>query len=514
MVKSLKVKIILGIFFVFLLLISLFVRLYDLEMDTFTFEEYGTIWFDEGSWFHNARNKVLFNTENFEGDLWSPKYFSPLFHWLGYFSFSIFGVSMFSARLIPALLGISSVLIASVLIMLRRYREGLVFFILVSLSPMLIAYSRVGILDCMPLFFILIVLGLMVIGNKKSWFLIGLLAPVLLFSKLTSIFFVLAIPVTFILHYFLYKEENLLRKFKWFIIGGIFSSILWMFWLIPNFDSWYFINFVGNSSRINIGIMKALGALLKAFKFVLLNEVGVIVSVISIIYTFILFKRKEKVPFLDMLLIVMLILFTFQVLLADYALRRYVLLVPITLLISTRFVCKLGDINIHTKDSSIKIKKDVLIILFVFIYLIFSFAHLGAYFGRLKSFDMHVAVDVAREVNDYIPEGERVYGNYASALSLETKYRPYFLDPFKLENGVPIMNLFEEKKINYAILRNDLFDPDHEKRTLYEQVPDIYDHIEKNFEIIAELDSKSTKNNAPQKIYIYKRKNSAEPIVS
>src|SRR5260221_12864695 len=54
---------------------------------------------DEGYWIHNARLKIVFG--HFQMDeLNQAVYGSPLFNFLLYLSFKLFGISLFSSRLI------------------------------------------------------------------------------------------------------------------------------------------------------------------------------------------------------------------------------------------------------------------------------------------------------------------------------------------------------------------------------------------------------------------------------
>ena len=137
------------------------VRFYDLNMDSFPYDEYGTSWFDEG-YIHNARNNALFGNWTLEGDLWNPMYISPVFTYMEFISFTFFGVNTFAMRFIIAFLSVISILIAGLLIMSRRFKEGIVYIILLSGNIMLIAFSRVAMIESILLFFILIIIGLIV----------------------------------------------------------------------------------------------------------------------------------------------------------------------------------------------------------------------------------------------------------------------------------------------------------------------------------------------------------------
>jgi len=508
--KSKKLIFILSIFILF---ISLFVRFYALEMDSFSYEGYGTAWFDEGGYVHAAKNKALFNIWALEGDLLKTLYISPLFVYLEFISFSILGVNTFAMRLVPALLGIISIIISSLFLLFKNFKQGIVFFILLSMNVMLIAFNRIAMLESILIFFMLLILGLIIHNKNYSWFLIGFFIPFLFFSKISSLFFILAIPLSLILHFLLYKSRKFLKNFLMVIYGVIISAILWLFWLIPNINNWLGVNF-GQvySSRIGIGITKTIVAALNGLKFFSLNQIIVILSLISIFFTINTLVKRKKISFIDLFLIITLILFFIHIFLADYGLRRFVLLVPILSLVSTRFICKFNNVSVYLKNNSLKISKTFLIIFFLFIYVIINFAYLGIYFNPLfsDSNDNYNVMKTSIEINNYIPEGERVYGNIANALSIENKIKPYFS-----HNNINYANTEEhilpylkQEKINYAILENNLFDKeDLNKDKIDLNKSKAYMYVHDNFEIVKSFTIKNTRTNClNQKIYIYKRK--------
>ena len=71
-----------------------------------------------------------------------------------------------------------------------------------------------------------------------------------------------------------------------------------------------------------------------------------------------------------------------------------------------------------------------------------------------------------------------------------------------------IMPLFEDKKINYAILKIDLWN--EEELNKYNRDINssrVYQYLRDNFEIIKAMTGKHTGRNAPHPVYIYKRIN-------
>ena len=488
------------------------VRFYDLNMDSFPYDEYGTSWFDEG-YIHNARNNALFGNWTLEGDLWNPMYISPVFTYMEFISFTFFGVNTFAMRFIIAFLSVISILIAGLLIMSRRFKEGIVYIILLSGNIMLIAFSRVAMIESILLFFILIIIGLIVYNKPISWIGAGFLTPFLFFSKITSLFFILAIPLSLIGYYLIYRSQKILKNLIIFVAGCIFSIILWLFWLIPNKSVWLYANFGGYGSRIQIGITKTIMATLFSLEFSLLNQIVLFIALISILVIIITFLKKKQILFIDFFLIISIVLFLFQIIFADYPLRRFVLIVPIISLIAARFICRLDKIDFSFMKSRFEINPNLFIFLFISFYLIITFAHLGIYFSPLVSNwdNSHTTITASKEINNYIPPGSNVYGYYAVAFAAENKIKPYYSrENNNFANSEEyIFPFFENNLINYAILEANLSDT----KTLMSKNIDInnskvYQYIQHNFKIIKELNIKNTRDNSlNEKIYIYKRTN-------
>jgi len=505
MSKIFRNKIIFGII-LSAILFSLLGRFYELDMDPFNYDDYGIAWGDEGGYIHNARNKILFNDWKLENDLWNPLYISPIFTYLKFISFKIFGVNTFAMRLVPAILGIVSILIVSFLLILKKPKEGIIYFILLSTNITLIAFSRVAMLECVVLFFILTILGLIIYNKKYSWIMAGFLMPFLFFSKIISIFFILAIPLSLILYYLIYKSKQSLKSLFNIVIGGLVSIVLWSFWLLPRLDDWLFMNFGLYSSRISIGLFKVIATISCTLRFSLLNQMIIVLTIASIFFTVLLLRKKQKIPFIDFFLIISLMLFLFQILLTDAPLRRFVMIMPIILLISAKLICKIKGATLHFDNLKFKIDKNTIVLLIIIIYIMTNVVPLMWYFSQLVMPYHHpyTFIENSREISNYIPPGSNVYGSYANALALENTIRPYF----SYNKEETILQLFDERKINYAILTTNIFDDNDIQRSgINLNTSKVYSYIKDNFEIIHTLNGKDSKDGSYLlKIYIYKRK--------
>lgn len=491
-------------------MLSLVARFAYLEMDPPPYEDYGTTWFDEGAYVHNARSQVLFGEWNLEGDLWKPMYISPTFNYISLLSFKTLGVNTFSMRIIPAFLGILTIIISSLLIMSRRFEEGALFFIIGSISPMLVMFSRIAMTEYLLLFFISIIIALMINNKSSSWLFIGFLAPFLFFSKMVTLFFIAAIPISLGLYYAMYRTEATLKKLKIFTIGGIISLGIWLLWLIPNFNQWITANFGGYGSRLGLGITKTGAALLKAFQFSLINSVIIALSILYTIYIIKRIRKKERIELIELFFIITLALFFFQMLFVDYALNRFVLLVPLLVLISAMFLARIQDSSFQINTTTLILKKDHILFTILFLYIIFSLTQSSLYFAPLSQNydDAHTVIRNSQEIGRYIANETKVYGRYATALSLENKIQPYFSTYHMTfaNTDKNMLPLFENKEINYAIIKENIFDQKEIEHYKGIEKSTVYNYIKDNFEIIKVIKGKNTRTNSQDDIYIYKRK--------
>lgn len=257
-------------------LISIFFRIYDLTMDPYPAYVSGAAWIDEGQYVVNARNMVLFNQWEIENNYLNTMYMSPVHNYLAYLSFKLFGLSIFSLRLIPAILGLISVFFVSFMLFTKDKTTGLVYFVFLISNLILIANSRLATLEYLIISLIMIIIGLIIYNKPISWIFAGLLAPFLFFSKITSVFFILSIPLSLLVYFIIYRKKKELINLVCFLIGFIVSAALWIIlWLMPNFDGWLFINFKLLSYRIPLSLSKLVGMTL--FQFNLLNLLGTVI---------------------------------------------------------------------------------------------------------------------------------------------------------------------------------------------------------------------------------------------
>lgn len=491
-------------------LVSIFLRFSFLTADPIPYTLSGATWFDEGSYVHNARNLVLFGSLYLENDAWNPVFLSPTYTYLSILFFKLFGLGTFSMRLLPSILGIISILIVGSFLIAKNFEKGLIYMAILVINSMLIAYSRIAIPEAVLLFFIMIIFGLMIQNKQYSWFMIGLLTPFLFFSKITSLFFVVSIPISLFFHSLLYKSKVSFKKLRLFIFGAAISLLFWIIWLIPNLDNWILMNFGNHGDRIGTSVTELGVASLTSFEFILLDPIIAISTIIMLLFIFIQVKKRRRVEILDLFLVVLLITFTMQIILVDYSLRRFVLLVPILAYFAAELISKIRDSKIEYKEINLVIDGKKIIILILLFYIIISLANLAPYYANILK-DPNSAYTLkhnSQNISNYIPFGAKVYGRHATALSLENGIVTYFGDyESRLGNkDKQILPLMQNKEINYAILKINIFD-DKERMELGINLnkSSVHKYIYDNFEIIAELNGIHTRTNEPDTKYIYRR---------
>ena len=498
--------------FLAVILVSLDLRLIFLKADPFPYSVFGATWVDEGVYAHNARNQILFGEWKLENDSWNPMYISPTYNYLEFLSFEIWGVNTFAMRLVPAFVGIISLLTAGLFFLSKKFEEGITFLILLAVNPMHITYSRTATVESILLALIVVIIGLMVCDKKYSWFLVGLLTPVLFFTKIISAFFIAAIPLTLLSYWFFYKSKIYLKKFGIFISGAVLSLTLWLFWLIPNFSDWKYMNFdiFAANGRFGLSIKEFGVIIVTASQFFLLNPLLVMAALFIIIYLFIQFRRKEKIDFFDLFLVVTLILFFLQILLTDYDLRRFLLLVPILALASSRLILRTKEINVNISENKSKFDNKFLVIFFILTYIIISLSQLFPFYVNIVK-DLNnsfIIRDNSLEIGKYIPPYSKVYGNQAAPLSMENKIKPYhgnYLD--RLHNTEEnILFLLQSGEINYAVLKENIFnEADLKEYDRDLNKSKVYRYLHDNFEVIKEIQGKHSRTNEPDRKYIYRR---------
>ncbi len=493
-----------------LVLFAIFVRFYDLTLDSFSFKDYGISWGDEGAYLYNAITKAYYGFWSHEKNIWNPMYLSPVLTLMGSISFSLFGVNTFAARILPSIFGFLAVFLASFLIYRKDKKTGIIFFTLAVINTFLVAYSRVGTLEQLLLSFMILIIGLIVTDSMPSWFGAGSLVPFLFFSKPVSIFFILAIPISLFLYLVYTHHTAAVKKLASFFFGCTLSSLVWLIWFIPSFSRWFALN-ASFGHRAQIIWTKYLGALYGLLQFLFKNQILAVLVVLWVLFIIYMVLTKKKISYLDLFLCVSFLLFYIQIIFLDMYLRRFVLLIPLFILASTRILGLLSNQTFAGKHSVIKLSETGILLSILLLYVFFTSIELGAYFygGWVDSDSAHSFVRGSHELTRCIPEGATVYGELAYILSQEKKIIPYknYVEGDAYEREM--LPLFHQNKIDYVIYSFDIFNEYDVWRNTF-QIPnqEQFEFIRKNYRLSQEIVLKDSYTHAYfQKYYLYKNVN-------
>lgn len=476
-----------------LIMLGACLRFYDLTADPFSHDVFGTTQADEGAWVHNARNLFLFGEPTLSDDLWNPMYISPLHTYFTVLSFNFFGVNTFGARFMPALLNFLAILFAGGIIYLRNRKIAFIFITLMLFNPMLIAYSRISLVESTVIFIITILASLIYYNSKVSFFFAGVLTPFLFFSKLTTAFLIASFPLSLFIYFLLFHEKSDLYNFCAFLLGSAISLIAWLFWWVPNLGEWFFMNFGGYSRLIGFSLFTVFEIIVRSFKFLSLN---ILIVLILLFYLGKRLKEQAKISHLDLFVIITLILFTLQIFIVDSFLRRFVMIIPLLALVAAKSLSSLKEIRYKNKEISIS--GNVIIAIILTLYILSSSSIFIEYFAQSKVHpqDSHTYLLVSDKLGDIIPANSAVYGGILpSQYALENKLKPYysFYSYSAGNNFEHIFPLIRSGRIDFFMSNSEV-----------DSSNPFYKHILTEFKLVATLNTKDWRDGSPQKLYLYK----------
>lgn len=163
-----------------------FLRLWDLSSDPSIFLDSGQVG-DEGYWLYNARNLALFSSlakDNFFHDLAA----APLFSFFSFLSFELFGVGFWQARLVSAISGVLTVLIAFRIGLQVNKKTAVLSASLLAINTLLLLHNRLAVGESLSLVFS--TLSFFYIFKKGFEFQSGIFMALSLLSKTTSYLYI------------------------------------------------------------------------------------------------------------------------------------------------------------------------------------------------------------------------------------------------------------------------------------------------------------------------------------
>ena len=193
------------------------------------------IYFDEGIYCHNARNKILFG--KWITDEWNPLVYNAPLTLIYYLGFRLFGTSIVTVKVINILFGLLG--ISFFLAGLRRYLgsgPALALSVLFAFDFYGLMYNRIGLLENFSTLCCLLGFYLFVRSEKKRWpgFFLGMTAAIAALSKYLFVYFLIA--TIFAVAYRAWRRCDA-RSFFVFLAGGLTVGLPWFFGIFLPFRS-------------------------------------------------------------------------------------------------------------------------------------------------------------------------------------------------------------------------------------------------------------------------------------
>jgi Dolichyl-phosphate-mannose-protein mannosyltransferase len=183
------------------------------------------VYFDEGIYCHNARNKILFG--RWITDEWNPIVYNAPLTLLYFLTFKLFGISIVTVKALSILLGLCGIMLF--FIGLRTYLgppHALGLTALFALDFYGMMYNRIGLLENFSSLCFLASFALFAVsrGRPRMSFFLGMTAVVAALSKYLFAFFPIAAAVAVA---YQARKRSDLRSFLAFLAGGLAVALPW-----------------------------------------------------------------------------------------------------------------------------------------------------------------------------------------------------------------------------------------------------------------------------------------------
>jgi 4-amino-4-deoxy-L-arabinose transferase-like glycosyltransferase len=193
------------------------------------------IYFDEGIYCHNARNKILFG--QWITDEWNPMVYNAPLTLIYYLGFRLFGISIVTIKAVNILFGLLGILLFHA--GLRRYLESgssLALTVLFAFDYYWLMYNRIGLLENFSALCFLLGFYLFVRSEERRWpaFFLGLTAAVAALSKYLFVYFLISTIIA--VAYRAWRRSDV-RFFLVFLAGCLTAWLPWFFGIYLPFRS-------------------------------------------------------------------------------------------------------------------------------------------------------------------------------------------------------------------------------------------------------------------------------------
>jgi hypothetical protein len=193
------------------------------------------IYFDEGIYCHNARNKILFG--KWITDEWNPLVYNAPLTLIYYLAFRMFGISIVTVKAVNIIFGLLGILLFHA--GLRRYitaGPALALTTLFAFDFYWLMYNRLGLLENFSALCFLLGFYLFVRSEEKRWpvFFLGMTAAVAALSKYLFAYFLVSTMLA--VAYRAWRRSDA-RYFLAFLAGGFTVGLPWFFAIYLPFRS-------------------------------------------------------------------------------------------------------------------------------------------------------------------------------------------------------------------------------------------------------------------------------------
>jgi len=198
-----------------------------------TLEGSAGIYFDEGIYSHNARNKLLFGT--WVSDEWNPYIYNAPLTGIYYLAFEIGGISIATVKVMTIIFGLVGLIVFFLSVRDRSGRKAaLALTLLFSLNYYWLMYNRIGLLENFAALCCLISFYFFGHGRERAAFMFaaGFFVALTVMSKYLFAYFLIAATIAVL--YQAWRD----RRWRQALYYGIGMTVPWLAWLaaiyLPN----------------------------------------------------------------------------------------------------------------------------------------------------------------------------------------------------------------------------------------------------------------------------------------
>ncbi|MBN1153492.1 glycosyltransferase family 39 protein [candidate division KSB1 bacterium] len=321
----------------------------------------GVFYVDEGTYSHNAVNKILYGTWFLKYD-YNPISNVPLYSFSQYLCLNVFGVSLASVRMTSVIYIILALFLLWFLIKITDPLVALVALILGASNYFFIIYNRLALIENQLILFLIIesLILYQYTRRKTIGWLIVLVVMFWIgyFIKPTVLFFM---PMVFLsIFYTAYSQKKiLLHLYIYFLISSVLLLLVYFLWVVPHFEDWHYFEgrnihqYINESFLIFLMNYARYFTNLKLFQFMPLTYSLFLLYLTYLIYELI---NKKRLMFIDWFFACWAVVaFLFLGFFKYSPPRHSIILIPAILVLCSSFIIRTYRGELNFKDKNIYI---------------------------------------------------------------------------------------------------------------------------------------------------------------